>query len=47
MRRVRKEKLMNKIFRIEADSVGELSLDSQVYYGIQTLRAKQNFDILQ
>ncbi len=36
---------MEKVFRTESDSVGELSLDSAVYYGIQTLRAKENFEI--
>ncbi len=36
---------MEKVFRIERDSVGELSIDSAAYYGIQTLRAKENFEI--
>ena len=36
---------MEKEFRTESDSVGELSLDSAAYYGIQTLRAKENFEI--
>ncbi len=36
---------MEKEFRTESDSVGELSLDSAAYYGIQTLRAKENFGI--
>ncbi len=36
---------MEKEFRTESDSVGELSLDSEAYYGIQTLRAKGNFEI--
>ncbi len=36
---------MEKVFRTESDSVGELSLDSAAYYGIQTLRAKENFEI--
>ncbi len=34
-----------KEYRTESDSVGELSLDSAAYYGIQTLRAKENFEI--
>ncbi len=36
---------MEKEFRTESDSVGELALDSDAYYGIQTLRAKENFEI--
>ncbi len=36
---------MEKQLRTESDSVGELSLDSAAYYGIQTLRAKVNFEI--
>ncbi len=36
---------MEKEFRTESDSVGELSIDSAAYYGIQTLRAKGNFEI--
>ena len=36
---------MEKEFRTEHDSVGELSVDSSAYYGIQTLRAKGNFEI--
>ncbi len=36
---------MEKELRTESDSVGELSLDSGAYYGIQTLRAKENFEI--
>ncbi|MDD6927570.1 MAG: aspartate ammonia-lyase [Candidatus Borkfalkiaceae bacterium] len=31
--------------RLESDSVGELSVPSEAYYGIQSLRAKNNFDI--
>ena len=31
--------------RIEKDSMGERSLPSDVYYGIQTLRATENFRI--
>ncbi len=36
---------MEKEFRTEHDSVGDLSIDSGAYYGIQTLRAKENFEI--
>ncbi len=36
---------MEKEFRKESDSVGELAIDSSAYYGIQTLRAKENFEI--
>ncbi|MDO5017793.1 MAG: aspartate ammonia-lyase [Lagierella massiliensis] len=32
-------------FRIEADSVGELQIPKDAYYGVQTLRAKNNFHI--
>ncbi len=38
-------KIMEKDFRTERDSVGELSVQSDAYYGIQTLRAKENFEI--
>ncbi len=31
--------------RTEYDSIGSLELDEDVYYGVQTLRAKQNFSI--
>ena len=33
------------IMRIEKDTIGELSLSDDSYYGLQTLRARQNFDI--
>ncbi len=36
---------MEKELRTESDSVGELSLDSAAYYGIETARAKENFEI--
>ena len=39
------ERLMEKEFRTERDSVGELAVDSDAYYGIQTLRAKEIFEI--
>lgn len=35
----------NKDFRIERDSMGDRQIKSSVYYGIQTLRAVENFDI--
>ncbi len=35
----------NKDFRIERDSMGDRQINSSVYYGIQTLRAVENFDI--
>ncbi|SER10015.1 aspartate ammonia-lyase [Granulicatella balaenopterae] len=31
--------------RIEADSIGEKNIDQQAYYGVQTLRAFENFKI--
>ncbi len=34
-----------KNFRIEHDSVGQLEIPLDVYYGVQTLRAKKNFNI--
>ncbi len=35
----------NQQFRIERDSMGERQISSSVYYGIQTLRAVENFPI--
>ncbi len=32
-------------YRIEKDALGELKVPAEVYYGIQTLRAKDNFEI--
>jgi len=32
-------------FRIEEDGLGKRKIPSSVYYGIQTLRAKENFQI--
>ena len=34
-----------KDFRIESDSIGELEIPKEAYYGVQTLRAKNNFHI--
>ncbi len=36
---------MENAFRIEKDFLGEMNIDIHAYYGIQTLRAKNNFDI--
>lgn len=36
---------MEENFRIEKDFLGEKKIDANAYYGIQTLRAKENFDI--
>src|SRR3712207_3237334 len=32
-------------FRLESDSIGSLQVPSEAYYGVQTLRAKNNFFI--
>ena len=32
-------------FRVEADLLGKRSIPEHVYYGVHTLRAKENFDI--
>lgn len=32
-------------FRVEADLLGKRSIPNEVYYGVHTLRAKENFDI--
>lgn len=32
-------------FRIESDSVGEKLVPKRAYYGVQSLRAAENFDI--
>lgn len=31
--------------RIEADSIGSLAVPADAYYGVQSLRAKRNFNI--
>ncbi|CAI8217441.1 MAG: Aspartate ammonia-lyase [Arcobacter lacus] len=36
---------MEDYIRIEKDFLGEKKIDKDAYYGIQTLRAKENFDI--
>ena len=33
-------------FRIERDSIGEIKVPSKAYYGAQTQRAIQNFEIV-
>ncbi|MCA3878827.1 MAG: aspartate ammonia-lyase, partial [Burkholderia sp.] len=32
-------------FRVEADLLGKRSIPVDAYYGVHTLRAKENFDI--
>ena len=32
-------------YRIESDSIGELKVNADAYYGVQTQRAIDNFDI--
>jgi aspartate ammonia-lyase len=36
---------MEENFRVEKDFLGEKKIEKDAYYGIQTLRAKENFDI--
>ena len=36
---------MEKLYRIEKDFLGEKRIELNKYYGIQTLRAKENFNI--
>jgi len=36
---------MENAFRVEKDFLGEMDIDVHAYYGIQTLRAKNNFNI--
>ena len=31
--------------RLEADSIGTMEVPAEAYYGVQALRAKQNFPI--
>ncbi|MDO4535925.1 MAG: aspartate ammonia-lyase [Clostridium perfringens] len=37
--------LSNEDYRIESDSIGELMVPKDAYYGVQTLRAVKNFNI--
>lgn len=41
----RQEKKMITEMRMEADSIGMLRVPAEAYYGVQTLRAKENFSI--
>jgi aspartate ammonia-lyase len=36
---------MSNTFRTEHDFLGEREIPNDLYYGVQTLRAKENFDI--
>ena len=36
---------MDNLHRIEKDFLGEKKIENDKYYGIQTLRAKENFNI--
>ena len=36
---------MDNLHRIEKDFLGEKEIENDKYYGIQTLRAKENFNI--
>ena len=36
---------MSEKFRLEHDSVGELEVPADAYYGVQTLRGARNFRI--
>lgn len=36
---------MKKNYRTESDSIGELQVEADAYYGVQSLRAKRNFNI--
>jgi aspartate ammonia-lyase len=39
------EEKMKNNFRIEKDSLGEVKVPADVYYGVQTQRAVDNFPI--
>ena len=39
------DKQMTKDTRIETDSIGEVEVPADAYYGAQTQRSLQNFDI--
>ena len=36
---------MDNLHRVEKDFLGEKEIENDKYYGIQTLRAKENFNI--
>lgn len=37
--------MSNQEFRVEYDLLGERQVPQEAYYGVHTLRAKENFDI--
>jgi aspartate ammonia-lyase len=37
--------MADDLYRVESDFLGEKQIDAQAYYGIQTLRAKENFNV--
>lgn len=48
MHRIRRKKRDDKMTtetRLEADSIGTMEVPAEAYYGVQALRAKQNFPI--
>lgn len=48
MHRIRRKKRDDKMkteARLEADSIGTMEVPAEAYYGVQALRAKQNFPI--
>ena len=36
---------MEKYMRLESDSIGTMEVPEDAYYGVQALRAKENFPI--
>ena len=36
---------MKEYTRLESDSIGEMEIPENAYYGVQSLRAKENFPI--
>ena len=48
MHRIKRKKRDDKMTtetRLEADSIGTMEVPAEAYYGVQALRAKQNFPI--
>ena len=37
--------IMEKYMRLESDSIGTMEVPEDAYYGVQALRAKENFPI--
>lgn len=37
--------IMDKLYRVEQDSVGTIEVEADAYYGVHSLRAKENFPI--